>query len=214
MFSYTGVINKIGSGNAIYMPMGKNNEKPIETEILQGQSVELNNDLMEMLRTNYILASGVPSAIMNYLNEADFAKSIETANTKMNGRVINYQIDLNDPVTELYQKLLHFTSHLEDSEISSVRVKFAEPKGASNVTTEQLIQNYSSLQDFLVKLYFGDSPTDDDHVKAFMSELARMHLPMINFDKIDEIFKTTKIESTEKKINPVDDLADDPDYQG
>lgn len=214
MFSYTGVINKIGSGNAIYMPMGKNNEKPIETEILQGQSVELNNDLMEMLRTNYILASGVPSAIMNYLNEADFAKSIETANTKMNGRVINYQIDLNDPVTELYQKLLHFTSHLEDSEISSVRVKFAEPKGASNVTTEQLIQNYSSLQDFLVKLYFGESPTDDDHVKAFMSELARMHLPMINFDKIDEIFKSTKIDSTEKKINPVDDLADDPDYQG
>ena len=73
-----------------------------------------------------------------------------------------------------------------------MRVKFAEPKGASNVTTEQLIQNYSSLQDFLVKLYFGESPTDDDHVKAFMSDLARMHLPMINFDKIDEIFKSTK----------------------
>ena len=213
MFSYTGVINKIGAGNAIYMPMGKNNEKPIETEILQGQSVELNNDLMEMLRTNYILGTGVPSAIMNYLNEADFAKSIETANTKMNGRVINYQIDFNDPITELYQKLLGYTTNMEKEAIDSVRVKFTEPKGASNVTTQDLIQNYSALQDFLVKVYFGDSPTDDIHVRKFISEVARMHLPMINFDKIDEIYKSTKVESTGDKINNQDDLDDDPDYQ-
>ena len=213
MFSYTGVINKIGAGNAIYMPMGKNNEKPIETEILQGQSVEMNNDLMEMLRTNYILGTGVPSAIMNYLNEADFAKSIETANTKMNGRVVNYQIDFNDPITELYQKLLRFTTNQEEEVISSVRVKFAEPKGASNVTTQDLINNYTNLQDFLVKMYFGDSPTDDVHVRQFISEVARMHLPMINFDKIDDIYKSTKIEATEKKINKEDDLEDDPDYQ-
>ena len=201
MFSYTGVINKIGAGNAIYMPVGKNNEKPIETEILQGQNVELNNDLMEMLRTNYILASGVPSAIMNYLNEADFAKSIETANTKMNGRVINYQIDLNDSVTELYQKILRYTSNTDRVNINTLRVKFREPKGASNVTTRDLIDNYSSLQDFIVKLYFGDSPTDDAHVKLFMSKLARMHLPMINFDKIDDVFAKTKIAATAKKVN-------------
>ena len=213
MFSYTGVINKIGAGNAIYMPMGKNNEKPIETEILQGQSVELNNDLMEMLRTNYILGTGVPSAIMNYLNEADFAKSIETANTKMNGRVINYQIDFNDSITELYKKLLKYTTNLEPQVIDSIRVKFTEPKGASNITTQELISNYSALQDFLVKVYFGESPTDDIHVRKFIGEIARMHLPMINFDKIDEIYKTTKVESTGDKINKQDDLDDDEDYQ-
>ena len=150
---------------------------------------------------------------MNYLNEADFAKSIETANTKMNGRVVNYQIDFNDPITELYQKLLRFTTNQEEEVISSVRVKFAEPKGASNVTTQDLINNYTNLQDFLVKMYFGDSPTDDVHVRQFISEVARMHLPMINFDKIDDIYKSTKIEATEKKINKEDDLEDDPDYQ-
>lgn len=201
MFSYTGVINKIGAGNAIYMPIGKNNEKPIETEILQGQSVELNNDLMEMLRTNYILASGVPSAIMNYLNEADFAKSIETANTKMNGRVINYQIDLNDSVTALYQKILRYTSNTETVNIETVRVKFREPKGASNVTTRDLIDNYSSLQDFIVKMYFGDSPTDDKHVRLFIGKLARLHLPMVNFEKIDEIYEKTRLKAAGKKLN-------------
>lgn len=208
MFSYTGVLNKIGAGSSIYMPLGKNGDRPIETEILQGQSVEMNNDLMETLRNNYILSTGVPSAIMNYLNEADFAKSIETANTKMHGRTINYQLDFNDPITEMYQKLLRYTTSMPEEIIASVRVKFPEPKGTSNLTRQDAINNYQTLQEFLVKVYFGDSPDDDAHVKQFISEIARMHLPMINFEAIDEIYTNTKIPATEKALNSDDELDD------
>ena len=56
-------------------------------------------------------------------------------------------------------------------------------------------------------MYFGDSPDDDIHYKEFVKELAKMHLPMINFSQIDELFKKTKLSSTEKKINP--DTDDD-----
>ena len=212
MFSYTGAINKIASGSSIYMPLGKNGEKPIETEILQGQSVEFNNDLMEMLRNNYILGSGVPSAIMNYLNEADFAKSIETANTKMNGRVINYQIDFNSSLTEWYQKLLRYSTSIPEEVIRTVRFVLPQPKGTSNVTTQELINNYTTLEGFLVKLYFGESPDDDVHLKAFTSELAKMHLPMINFTEIDNIFKKTQLEATAAKITPSED-DDSIDYE-
>jgi hypothetical protein len=210
MFSYTGVLNKIGAGSAIYMPLGKNGEKPLETEILSGQTVDMNNDLMDTLRNNYILSTGVPSAIMNYLNEADFAKSIETANTKMHGRTINYQIDFNEPMTLLYQRLLRYTTNIPEEIIASVRVKFPEPKGTSNITTQDALNNYQSLQEFLVKVYFGDSPDDDAHVKQFISEIAKLHLPMVNFEAIDEIYKNSKIPATEKKLVPEDDdLGDD-----
>lgn len=208
MFSYTGVINKIASGSEVYMPLGKNGEKPIETEILSGQSVDMNNDFMETTRNNYILATGVPSAIMNYLNEADFAKSIETANTKMNGRVINYQIDLNEPLTKLYQTLARFTTSMPEEVIQSLRVTLPEPKGTSNITTQELINNYTTLQEFLVKLHFGESPDDDVHVKLFIKELASLHLPMINFDKIEEIYKRTKMTAEGKKVNAEEDDMD------
>lgn len=207
MFSYTGVINKIASGSSIYMPLGKNGEKPIETEILQGQSVEINGDLMEMLRNNYILGSGVPAAIINYLNEADFAKSIENANTKMNGRVINFQLDINEGLTDWYRKILRYSTTIPEEVIREIRVVLPPPKGSSNITTQELINNYTNLQDFIVKMYFGDSPDDDIHYKEFVKELAKMHLPMINFSQIDELFKKTKLSSTEKKINP--DTDDD-----
>ena len=77
LFSYTTLINKVGSGSEMYIPTGRSGERPIETEILSGQDIPLNTELLEMLKNAYILATGVPAAIINYLNEADFAKVIE-----------------------------------------------------------------------------------------------------------------------------------------
>lgn len=208
IFSYTSIINKVGAGTEIYMPLGKGGEKPLESEILQGQDVQLNNDLMEQLRTNYILGTGVPSAIMNYLNEADFAKSIETANTKMNGRVINYQIDLNDSLTEYYQKLLRFSTSMPEEVIKTVRVILPEPKGSSNIATQEILNNYQTLQDFIVKIKMGDNADDEVLKQIFIDKLARLHLPMINFDKIDEIFKASTIERQKESIVHPSEEAD------
>ena len=73
----------------------------------------MNSDLLEMLKNSYILATGVPAAIVNYLNEADFAKVVEQNNTKFNGRVVNYQLDFNNSITELYQKLLRWSTKID-----------------------------------------------------------------------------------------------------
>lgn len=201
IFSYTSIINKVGSGSEIFMPLGRNGEKPIESDILQGQDVQLHNDLMEWLRTAYILGTNVPSAIMNYLNEADFAKSIETANTKMNGRVINYQIDLNDSLSLWYQKLLRYSTDIPEEVIQSVRVILPEPKGSSNIAKQEIINNYQTLQDFLVKIYFGDTSDDNpEKLKSFLKQLAEMHLPMINFKEIDEIAKKCEIDPIKKQL--------------
>ena len=209
LFSYTSIINKVGSGSEIFMPLGRNGERPVESDILQGQDVQLHNDLMEWLRTAYILGTNVPSAIMNYLNEADFAKSIETANTKMNGRVINYQIDLNDSLSVLYQKLLRYSTNMPEDVIESVRCILPEPKGSSNVAKQEILNNYQTLQDFIVKLYFGDTGDDDPkRMEIFLKELAKLHLPMINFQEIDEIYKKSAIEPKKQELSKTDDMMD------
>lgn len=201
MFSYTGVINKVASGSEIYMPLGRAGEKPIESEILQGQDVSINNDIMDNLRTNYILGSGVPSAIINYLNEADYAKSIETANTKMNGRVVNYQLDINPDLTDWYRKFLRITTSIPEEVISSIVVTLSPPKGSSNITSQELINNYSTLEQLLTRLFFGDSPDPaDPNVRNFQMECAKIHLPAIDFAKIQEIYDRIIAEGKKEEI--------------
>lgn len=71
LLNYNSIISKIGAYKDVYMPVGRSGERGIEFDTIQGQQVDLNSELMEFLRTNMINGTGVPSVIMNYINEAD-----------------------------------------------------------------------------------------------------------------------------------------------
>lgn len=212
LFNYTTLINKIGSGSEQFIPVGKSGDKPVETEILSGQDVQINNELMELLRNSYILGTGVPAAIMNYLNEADFAKSIEVANTKMNGRVVNYQIDLNPGITTLYRLLLKYSTNLDENIIDKITVSLIPPKGAQNVIKAEAIDNFTRTSDFLIKLYYGETSSDEldeIRIRKFNQKLAKKMVPMLNFEDIEKMITEADIEATGESLRPKEEPSED-----
>lgn len=71
LLNYNSIISRIGKNKELFIPTGRSGEKGIDFDILSGQDIQLNTDLMEKLWTNMINGTGVPSVIMNYINEAD-----------------------------------------------------------------------------------------------------------------------------------------------
>lgn len=211
LFSYTTLINKVGSGAEMYVPTGRQNERPFETEILSGQDVQINTELMELLRNSYILGTGVPSAIMNYLNEADFAKSIETANSKFNGRVVSVQLDLNPQITRLYRAIARWSTNIPEDIIEQMEFILPTPKNAQNNVTQEMIQNFSATSDFLTQLYYGEQgdPNNEVNVKIFKKKLARKKLTIINWDEVDRIFEESEKEAQGEKLEPKSDVDDE-----
>lgn len=211
IFSYNNIVNKYGGGSEEYVGMTKDGNKPIESEVIQGQQIDLDTPIMERFRKNYILESGVPAAMTNYLEEVDFAKSIETAHAEMNSNVCSYQIDCNAGHTALYQKLLKYSTNVPDTVIDSITFSLQEPKGTSNITSQELVNNYQTLQEFLVKLFAGDSPSEDDapRVRKFMLDIAKMHLTGINFSAIEQAWKDSAIAGAEASIVTKDNMLDD-----
>lgn len=214
LFSYTTLINKIGNGTELYVPLGKGGERPIETEILQGQDIQINNELMELLRNSYILGTGVPSAIMNYLNEADFAKSIEVANSKMNGRVVNYQLDFNGPITEMYKKIMLWSTNIPEEVIERFEFRLSPPKSAVNTAKQNLINDFESTFTFLAGLFYSDN-NNDEKITAkkmlFKRKVASKFLPMFNYDELENIVNEVNIESNKESLDPTNDSGDDTD---
>lgn len=202
IFSYTNVINKAGAGSEEFIGMTKSGEKPIESEIISGQDVQLDTPLMERVRSDMILGTDVPSAIMNFLNEADFAKSIETANTKMNAKVMSCQIDINNGCTDWYKKLARFSTNIPKQVIDTIVFALQEPKGSANIATQELINNYQTLQEFLLKLFAGEnvSENEEERRKQFLRDLADMFLPGIPLQKIEEIWERSAIVNAEKNL--------------
>lgn len=208
LFNYTTLINKIGNGNELFIPVGRSGDRPMETDILSGQEVQLNSELMELLRNSYILGTGVPAAILNYLNEADFAKSIEVANTKFNGRVVNYQLDFNVGIGELYRKILKYSTNIPEDVIDSIDVSLIQPKGGQNNIKSEAVGNITTIIDFITKLYFGESSSEEGDeivIRKFSIRLAKLYLPMLNFEEIETELQKAKIDAEEEKLRPKDE---------
>ena len=166
---------------------------------------------MELLRNSYILGTGVPSAIMNYLNEADFAKSIETANSKFNGRVVSIQLDLNPQITRLYRAIARWSTNIPEDVIEQMEFILPTPKNAQNNVTQEMIQNFSATSDFLTQLYYGEQgdPNNEVNVKIFKKKLARKKLTIINWDEVDRIFEESEKEAQGEKLEPKSDADDE-----
>lgn len=220
--SYTALLHKIGSGAEKYIPVGRANERGLETEILQGQDIQINTELMELLRTCYILGTGVPSAIMNYLNEADFAKSIEVANTRFLGRVMSYQIDMNECITNFYQMVAKYSTSMDPSDIDNIVFTLTPPKQTNNLVKQEAVSGFEALQAFMMKLFFGEDYQSNQDVNEkkkqleFVKYLIQTYLPYIDVEEAEKKFEELSIDKVKSALDPankntagIDDLGDD-----
>ena len=215
MFSYTSLVNKVNAGSSIFVPTGANNERGIETEILQGQDVSLNTDFMEFLRTNYISATGVPAVIMNSIHEADFAKSVEIGNTRFQQRIISNQLDFNPDVTELYKKIMSFSTNIPPDVIESFTFEFNPPKATNNTIKQDMIGNFESTYNFLLSLFIDEEDLNSNksnYIKReFKKRCAKRFLPMLGIDELVEDYKDCKIVDNEDELKPPE--ANEADYE-
>lgn len=220
LFSYTTLINKVGNGNAVYMPTGRSGERPIETEILSGQDVQLNNDLLEMLKNAYITGTGVPAAILNYLNEADYAKTVEQNNSKFNARVINYQLDFNPIITDMYKRIMKWSTNIGEEKISNFNFTLTQPRSATANAKAELISQFNTMAEFLTGLLYpdpGQAENPDNlnaEIREFKKLYAREQLPMINFDDIEELVNKAALINKERKLKPDPKNGNDGDDDG
>lgn len=208
LLNYNSMISKIGQSKDVFMPVGRSGDRGIEFDILAGQDVQLNTELMEMLRTAFINATGVPSVIMNYINEADYAKTLIMANAKFLGRVVSYQLDFNPKITELYKKILSFTTDIPKEIINDFEFTLSTPKALNTMNMTDLITNADQVIMFMIKAMTGEnsSPSDDDNklkdilYKKFAKEL----LPMLPWSSAETLYDEALLELQKSKMGKED----------
>lgn len=210
MFSYTTLVNKIGNGTDRFIPLGRTDVRGIESEILSGQDVQLNNELLELLKTGYISATGVPSVMLNYLNEADFAKTIELGNVRFTDNVISHQLDFNQSITQMYRNILKYATNIPQNIIDTFQFSFSPPKAATNTVTRDMLDTFEAYFSAMVPVAFGEVINNnrdayDSLLQKFRIKLIRDQLPMINVDAVLKFAEEAKREEIEEKLKPTQD---------
>lgn len=203
LMDYSSIYGKIGTGRDVFMPVGESGERGIEFDVISGQQVDMQNDLMENLKQSYINGTGVPSVIMNYINEADYAKTLVMANAKQLRRVMNYQESFNESITMFYRKILLYCSDMDESDIENFYYTLQKPKALPNTNLADTIGYGDQILDTVIKNVYGENQQDSDErlleKDLFRKDMARNLLSMLPWEEIDKSLDRVKLEIAEKK---------------
>ena len=204
LMDYSSIYGKIGSGRDLFIPEGESGERGLSWDVIQGQDVNMQNELMEQLKEAYINCTGVPSVIMNFVNEADFAKTLVMANAKQLRRVMMYQDSFNEDLTEMYQKILCYCTDMELEDIANFRYTLQRPKTLPNNNLVDMLGYGDQILDFLEKSEFGQyAEENEDLNKAkdlFRQEMSRKVLPMLPWEVVDELKEKIDLKVIQLKV--------------
>ena len=209
LMDYSSIYGKIGTGRDLFIPEGESGERGLSWDVIQGQDVNMQNELMEQLKEAYINCTGVPSVIMNFVNEADFAKTLVMANAKQLRRVMMYQDSFNEDLTEMYQKILCYCTDMELEDIANFRYTLQRPKTLPNNNLVDMLGYGDQILDFLEKSEFGQyAEEDEDLNKAkdlFRQEMSRKVLPMLPWEVVDELKEKIDLKVIQLKVEKAKD---------
>jgi len=208
LMDYSSIYSKIGTGRDLFIPEGESGERGLSWDVIQGQDVNMQDELMENLKQAFINGTGVPSVIMNYINEADFAKTLVMANAKHLRRVMLYQDNFSEDITHMYQKILCYCTDIEMEDIANFRYTLQRPKTLPNNNLVDMLGYGDQILDFVEKSEFGQYAEETPELNIlkdkFRKEFSRKVLPMLPWELIDEIMEQTRLEvvkDTLKKSN-------------
>jgi hypothetical protein len=141
---------------------------------------------------------------MNYINEADFAKTLVMANAKHLRRVMMYQDNFNEDLTLMYQKILCYCTDIELEDIANFKYTLQRPKTLPNNNLVDMIGYGDQILDFVEKSLFGQyvEETEDLNLSKdmFRKEFSRKVLPMLPWELIDDIMEKVNLSVIQEKM--------------
>lgn len=203
MLSSNALFSKVSRNSNVHIPQSRDGKKLVEFETIEGQNIDLNTDFENKLEQMCIMATGVPSVIMEYVNQIDFAKQITTANIKFAGRISSYQTDLETPTTELYYRMLMASDMAEDLKkiISNhFEVILPRPKILSNTNTNDYLSTIQQMAALMAQVEYGENNQDAESDKAeYIKTVVKQNTPFIDWDGLEKVVSDALIKTKEKK---------------
>lgn len=199
------VFNKFGRNQNVIMPTARNGDHLAEFETQEGMNMDMNPEYEQNLEKQAIMGTGVPSVIMDYVGQTEFAKGFETGNIKFAGRIASDQSDLEGPTTKLYDVLVqnsNLSSEYKAMLKDHFRFKLPRPKVLVTSNNTEYLTSLQSMMNIVASFMLGDDTSDPNMAKVkvgFMKLAAEKFAPYINWDDMKELYEKAKIEYDQNK---------------
>ena len=181
------ILNITGMFNDYIIPRGPGGT-PIDFEVMQGQSVEYQTELMTMLEEAAVNATEVPMEMIQMRNSVDYASQLTMSSSKFLRKVYNRQSKFQKNITRIINNI--YNNEFDDNITLSVALP---PPMFLNITnTNQMMTNVNEYSQSVAQLILD--PDEEESIKnEVIREINKFNLgSYLNIPELEEIAHKAK----------------------
>lgn len=156
-----------------YMNSGVSGERPFDMEVVSGQNIDIHNDFMTDLRKMTIGATGVPSAMIDLLDEVEYATQLDMANIKNLKRCNTIQTDIDPSLTSVMKTIVRyvFPNAIPEDILETMTITLKRSKVNENNITSQQLGDAQSTATTMVEVFMASNDTNPPEISNFVKDI-------------------------------------------
>lgn len=200
------ILGITGKYNDYIIPVGPSGDSPIQMEVMEGQNIDPQTELLEKLEEAAINATGIPIELVNARLQLDFATQLTMSNTKFMRFIFKRQSKFEDFIGNIMTDIYN-TEHQND--ITKITVKCVLPSPIMfNVNNlNQILELINQQAQTMAELIYSDTNDQDIEIKRGLYKKNYVNFKLGTYLKQNElsIIKTkTELEYNINKHNEDD----------
>lgn len=183
------VLDIVGKYNDFIIPLSKSGESPIQFEVMQGQNIEIKQELYDLLEEMALNPTGVTKEIIDARNSLDYAIQATMSNSKFLRKILKRQSKTCPFLTRGLSMVYNY--EYGENEVIEVNLPAPEILNISNLS--QMMETNDNYIDKLI----ADEMNDAEELEKaiFRRKLTRYNLNShIPYEVIDKYIKEAKVE--------------------
>ena len=185
------VLNILGRFNDFVIPTGPNGDAPVQFEVMQGQSVDPQSDLMEKLEEMAVNSTDVPLELIQARNSIDYAVQLTMTNSKFLRKIYTRQGKFQAYLSRIFTKLYN----AEYFESINIKIQLPPPMFLNITNVDQLSNNIVNLAQTITDIEIAENQDDPNNNLArtiLNTKIKRdMLKSFVDFNRMDKLLNET-----------------------
>ena len=205
--SMKNVLNILGRFNDFVIPTDNSGNAPVQFEVMQGQNIDPQTELMDRLQTMAVDATDVPFEIVQARQSMDYAIQATMSNSRFLKKIYNRQTIANRFLSKIMTLLYRGEF---DSPTATIKVNLPVPMFLNLTNTNQFIVNANDIATSTAAAFGAD--LDDTTRALFENNLkARLLEGYLDMDMITAVKDKTRLQAA-KLVPDQDNETSDAGY--
>lgn len=182
-----------------FMSLGTSGEKAFDVDVMSGQQIDVHNEFLTDIKKMAISSTGVPSVMIDMVDEIEYATMAGMANIKNLRRCNTIQEDFNPSITKIAQIVAKYTTNMPQEVIDKMYITLRPSKTIQNNISSNQVNDVIGTADSMVKAwYHGDDSGEASEQDKMIMDLVRKSIivelsPSAPWEKMDSYIEEAKL---------------------